>query len=80
VNQCDDDEKKNEKKKDYKSVFEIFLSTIIIEIIIVIIIIIIIIIEKNKYEKYVDHLENFDCLFVCSVEFLDFLSSLEKEE
>jgi hypothetical protein len=80
VNQCDDDEKKSEKKENYKSAFEIFLSTTIIEVIIVIIIIIIIIIEKNEYEEYVDHFENFDCLFVCSVEFLDFLSSLKEEK
>jgi hypothetical protein len=79
VNQCDDDEKKSEKEENYKSVFEIFLSTTIIEIIIVIIIIIIII-EKNECADYVDHLKNFDCLFVCSVEFFDTLSSLEKEE
>ncbi len=80
VNQCDDDEKKNEKEKNYKSAFEILLSTTIIEIIIVIIIIIIIIIEKNEYEEYVNQLENFDCLFVCFVEFFDFLSSLKEEE
>jgi hypothetical protein len=78
VNQCDDDEKKSEKEKNYKNVSEIFLSTIIIEIIIIIIIIIII--EKNECANYVDHLENFDYLFVCSVEFFDSLSSLEEEK
>jgi hypothetical protein len=80
VNQCDDDERESEKKKNYKSASETFLSTTIIEAIIVIIIIIIIIIEKNECADYVDHLENFDCLSVCSVEFFDSLSSLEKEE
>ncbi len=81
MNLCDDDEKENEKEKDYKSVSEISFSTIIIEIIIIIIIIvIIIIIEKDEYEDYVDHLENFDCLFVCSVEFFDSLPFLKEEE
>jgi hypothetical protein len=78
VNQCDDDERKNEKEKNYKSASEIFLSTTIIEVIIIIIIIIII--EKDECADYVDHFENFDCLFVCSVEFFDSLSSLEEEE
>jgi hypothetical protein len=78
VNQCDDDEKKNEKEKNYKSVSEILLSTIIIEVIIIIIIIIII--EKDECADYVDHLENFDCLFVCFVEFFDSLSSLKEKE
>jgi hypothetical protein len=79
VNQCDDDEKKSEKEKNYKSFSETFLSTTIIEVIIAIIIIIIII-EKNECADYVDHFENFDCLFVCSVEFFDSLSSLEEKE
>ncbi len=75
MNQCDDDEKKSEKEKDYKSVFEISLSTTIIEIIIVIIIIIIITIEKN-----VDFCEDFDILFICFVEFFSFVSSLKEED
>jgi hypothetical protein len=79
VNQCDDDEKESEKEENYKSVFETLLSTTIIEVIIAIIIIIIII-EKDECADYVDHLENFDCLSVCSVEFFDSLSSLKKEE
>jgi hypothetical protein len=72
VNQCDDDERESEKEKSYKSASEIFLSTTIIEVIIII--------EKNKCADYVDHLENFDCLSVCSVEFFDSLSSLKEEE
>jgi ABC-type phosphate transport system permease subunit len=75
VNQCDDDEKKNEKEKNYKSVFKISLSTTIIEIIIVIIIIIIIIIKKN-----VNFYEDFDILFICFVEFFSSVSSLEEED
>jgi Na+/H+ antiporter NhaC len=78
VNQCDDDEKKNEKEKSYKNVFEISFSTIIIAIIIIIIVIIII--EKDEYEEYIDHFENFDYLFVCFVESFDFLSSLKKKK
>ncbi len=75
VNQCDDDEKESEKEKNYKSVSETFLSTIIIEIIIVIIIIIIIIIEEN-----VDFCEDFDILFICFVEFFSSVSSLKEED
>jgi hypothetical protein len=56
VNQCDDDEKKIEKEKNYKSVSEISLSTIIIEAIIVIIIIIIIITEKDVFSDDDDSL------------------------
>jgi hypothetical protein len=70
MNQCDDDEKESEKEKDYKSVFEISLSTTIIAAIIIIIII----------EKDVDFCEDFDCLFICSVEFFDSLSSLREED
>ncbi len=76
MNRCDDDEKKNEKEKNYKNVFEIFLSIIIIEIIIVIIIIIIIII----IEKNVDFCEDFDILFICFVEFFSSVSSLKEED
>ncbi len=76
VNQCDDDEKKSEKEKSYKSAFEIFFSTTIIEVIIVIIIIIIIII----IEKNVDFCEDFDILFICFVEFFSSVSSLEEED
>jgi hypothetical protein len=77
MNQCDDNEKKNEKEKKYKNVFEIFFSTIIIAIIIINIIIIII--EENEYENCVNHLENFDTLFICFVEFFAFVSSLKEE-
>jgi hypothetical protein len=83
MSRCDDDEKKNEKKEDYKSVFEIFLSTTIIAIVIIIfiiIIIVIVIIEKDEYKNYVEHFENFDYLFVCSVEFFDSLSSFDEEK
>ncbi len=84
MNQCDNDEKKKRKEEDYKSVFEIFLSTTIIAIIIIIIIIIniivIIIIEKNEYENCVNHLEDFDTLFICFVEFFASVSSLKKED
>jgi hypothetical protein len=81
VNQCDDDEKKNEKKKNYKNVFKISFSIIIIKIIIIIIVIIIIIIvEKNKYEDCAHHRINFDCFFICSVEFFDSLSFLKEED
>jgi hypothetical protein len=71
--------KKRRKKKDYKNVFEISLSTSIIAIIIIIvfiiIIIIIIIIEKN-----VDFCEEFDILFICFVEFFAFVSFLKEED
>jgi ABC-type phosphate transport system permease subunit len=76
VNQCDDDEKKNEKEKNYKNAFEISFSTTIIAVIIVIIIIIIIII----IEKDVDFCEDFDILFICFVEFFAFVSSLKEED
>jgi hypothetical protein len=70
MNQCDDDEKENEKEKDYKNASEIFLSTTIIAVIIIIIII----------EKNVDFCEDFDCLSICSVEFFDSLSSLREKD
>jgi hypothetical protein len=75
--------KRNWKKK-YKSVFEIFLSTTIIVIIIIIIIIIniivIIIIEKNEYKNCVNHLKNFNILFIYFVEFFASVSSLKKKD
>ncbi len=85
MNQCDDDEKKRRKEEDYKSAFEIFLSTTIIAIIIIIIIIvniiiIIIIIEEDEYENCVNHLEDFDTLFICFVEFFASVSSLKEED
>jgi predicted ABC-type exoprotein transport system permease subunit len=85
MNQCENDEKERRKEKDYKNVSEIFLSTIIIAVIIIIIIIvniiiIIIIIEENEYENCVNHLENFDTLFICFVEFFASVSSLKKED
>ncbi len=85
MNQCDDDEKKSEKEKKYKSVFKISFSTTIIAVIIIIIIIvniivIIIIIEENEYENCVNHLEDFDILFICFVEFFASVSSLKKED
>jgi uncharacterized integral membrane protein len=70
VNQCDDDEKKNEKEKSYKNVFEILFSTIIIAVIIIIIII----------EKNVDFCEKFDILFICFAEFFAFVSFLKEED
>jgi hypothetical protein len=73
MNQCADDKKKSEKEKEYKNVFEISFSTLII------VIIIIIIVEKNQYENCVHHLKNFDCLFICFVEFFDSLSFSRKE-
>jgi hypothetical protein len=69
VNRCDDDEKKSEKEKNYKNVFETLLSTIIIAVIIIIII-----------EKNVDFCEDFDILFICFVEFFSFVSFLKKED
>jgi hypothetical protein len=76
VNQCDDDEKKSEKEKNYKSVFETSLSTTIIATIIVIIVIVIIII----IEKDVDFCENFDILSICFVEFFASVSFLKEED
>jgi cation transport ATPase len=78
MNECDDDEKKNKKEKNYKNVFEISFSTSIIAIIIVIIIIIIniviIIIEENVYR-----FKDFNTLFICFVESFIFVSFLKKE-
>jgi ACR3 family arsenite efflux pump ArsB len=70
---------KKRKKENFKSVFENLLSMSIIAIIIIIVIIIIII-EKNVYENCVNHLEDFDILFICFVEFLAFVSSLKEED
>jgi hypothetical protein len=81
MNQCNDNEKERRKEEDYKNVFEILLSTAIIAVIIIIIIIInIIVIEKNEYENCVNHLEDFDILFICFVEFFASVSSLKKED
>jgi hypothetical protein len=74
MNQCDDDEKKNEKEKNYKSVFEISLSTAIIAVIIVIIIVIIL------FEEVADRFEDCDTLSVCFVEFFISVSFLREED
>jgi amino acid permease len=84
MNQCNDDEKERRKEKDYKNVFEILLSTAIIAVIIIIIIIIniiaFIIIEENEYENCVNHLEDFDILFICFVEFFASVSFLKEKD
>jgi hypothetical protein len=77
MNQCHDDEKKNEKEREYKNVFEISFSTSIIVIIIFIVIniIIVIIIEEN-----VNCCKDFDILFVYFVEFFAFVSFLKEKD
>jgi hypothetical protein len=79
VDQCGGGEGESEKGEGYKSAPEAPLSTTTIEATIATTTTTITT-EEDGCADYADHLENFDCLSVCSVEFFGSLSSLGEEE